>query len=147
MTKNRLAMSKNHFFGQKDSATVRSHTVNTTARKKVYPNKTFHNATNTSQRDYLSNSVARVSDTGHKNRIKDKMQMTQKSQENLQNQTWTSSFEPFVLNQTGPINYKVTNKKQSEGISKMNFSHAATKFIDRRKRMGSQQNNEEHQSF
>lgn len=29
----------------------------------------------------------------------------------------------------------------------MNFSHAATKFIDRRKRMGSQQNNEEHLSF
>ena len=73
--------------------------------------------------------------------------MTQKSQENLQNQTWTSSFEPFVLNQTGPINYGKNKKQSSEAVGKMNFSHAATKFIDRRKRMGSQQNNEDHHSF
>ena len=145
MTKNRLAMSKNNFINAKDkSATVRSHTVNSTARRKVYPNKTFHNAAapNQSQREYLSSSVARggFNTTTLKSRANSKQNNSlQKSQENLQNQTWTSSFEPFVLNQTGPLNYRTgNNQNKSDMVGKTNFSHAASKFIDRRKKMSSQ---------
>ena len=88
MTKNRLAMTKDHFApASKDNTTVRSHTVNTTARKKIIQSKNF----NSSQRDYLSNSVARV-DTKSNSRTNEKQQLTQKSQESLKNKTWTSSF-------------------------------------------------------
>ena len=47
-----------------------------------------------------------------------------------------------MLNQTGPLNYRTgsNNQNKSDIVGKTNFSHAASKFIDRRKKMSSQQN-------
>ena len=58
----------------------------------------------------------------------------------MQNQTWTSSFEPILLNAIGPLNYQKTSAgKDTEVLSKNNFSHAASKFLDRRKKTGASQ--------
>lgn len=61
-----------------------------------------------------------------------------KSIENLQNQTWTSSFEPLVLNQTGPFNFKVS-ASNTMGLSSSNFYNASAKFNNRKQRVESRQ--------
>ncbi len=54
--------------------------------------------------------------------------------EMMLNQTWHSSFEPLILNQTGPLSL---NNKDIGAFThtKFNFGHAASKFVDRRRQI------------
>ena len=123
--------------------TVRSHTVVQSTRKRVIGDKTFYKLGAMKKSENVTSSFAAQANETVKTGATGVGQWLNSSIEKMNNvpahnQTWTSKFEPLVLNQTGPINYKASDSKMNDSVSKMNFSHAASKFINRRKNLESQ---------
>ena len=123
--------------------TVRSHTVVQSTRKRVIGDKTFYKLGAMKKSENVTSSFAAKANETGKTGATGVGQWLNSSIEKMNNvpahnQTWTSKFEPLVLNQTGPINYKASDSNMNDSVSKMNFSHAATKFINRRKNLESQ---------